>query len=299
MHRHHEELQMLLGSGWREQDDVKKLRGSMGQARSTILTMIAVTMQGNPWWMKLVDDFLEKCPAQIEAEPKVRSFEQTLESVHGESVTMKSVRDLIPMSEALPSLEHSLRTGCLAVVLESFKSSVFHVWSICDTEIVLTSADTHDLTTLLQNALILWPNDEHLQEMSEAATQMMTRSSEEAWVKDILHIMYEVEKGSLDDADAFVAKVETLNEKLAGTSVDLQIYMTEGQNTGHHTATHLLDFLQKHWTQEKPLAEKFRALLVCVWNMLAFPSMTSSCRDWHPLCVVAMHACKQRWRHCI
>eukprot|EP00971_Amphidinium_carterae_P351201 6491970-Amphidinium_carterae.2 len=246
------------------QDDVKKLRASMGQARSTILTTIAVAMQGSPWWMRLVDEFLEKCPAQIEAEPKIKSFVQTLEKINAGPVSIQAVKELIPISETLPSLLHALRPGCLSSVLESFKSALLYVWTICDTELVLTSQDTQDLTRLLNNALILWPTDAELQGFSEAATQMMEKSSEEALAKEILHVMDQVEKGSLDDDKPFMQNVLTLTEKLAGSNVDMQLYMTEGQNTGQHTVTHLLDFMLKYWIDEPHKSDKYHPVLVCV-----------------------------------
>eukprot|EP00971_Amphidinium_carterae_P347054 6488871-Amphidinium_carterae.2 len=251
------------------QDDVKKLKASIGQARATILTTIGQALQSSSYYMRLLEEYLEKCPAQIEYEPKVKSYEEVVQKVLSTSATAASISELKPLAHTLPTLVHALRTGCLTQLLDGFRQCLSHLWLVTETEILFTTKQTQDLNELMHLALVLWPQDPQLQKFTEAAGQMLQRCGQENLAQDMLQVLNGVKKADINDTEAFSKAVEQFNEKALSTEVDLQVYSGENHESGFGLVTHVLDFLDKHKQADKPFGAVFEGIQVCIEHVAA------------------------------
>eukprot|EP00971_Amphidinium_carterae_P187219 3716008-Amphidinium_carterae.1 len=224
-------------------EDVAKIKASIGQARSTMLTWVATAVQASPFYSHMLDDFMAKAPAMVEYSERVLQWQQKLQAMLAGSVSFDALCDLQAISEAIPTLIIALRTGSLGELVQDFRKAIEKVWALTETEVELTLEQTTALSKLLHSASTLMPTDVDLNRWLQDVGQMIHKQGEKSLASGILAQVNKVLGTPLDAVQDVVQAVCALDHKLATSFVQPALLLQSGGTSWSNLVKHLLDVL--------------------------------------------------------
>ena len=211
------------------QDDVKKLKANMGVSKATLLTSVSAQLQATPYWVSMMELYLQRAPAMVEHGPKVVAMEKLLTKTFLEKCPLSCVPALIPVAKDLPLFQRAMLPGCVNKCLSLFRSCVSNVWENAKQCENASVQQLTDLSHLVTETSALWPQDSEVQGWVLEAGTLLAKSGEASMAKKILEGLHAVTSASTEPMETFTKSVQSFMEVIANATLPKALLVKDGE----------------------------------------------------------------------
>eukprot|EP00971_Amphidinium_carterae_P352135 6492445-Amphidinium_carterae.6 len=176
------------------EEHVHRLKNTMGRTAKGILTQVASSVEASPWYSKLLEEYIQTCPAALERGPLVMGYIQQLQDMTMETMKITGFDILVEIAKAVPDMQLLLRRGSVDELKSLFrvKLSILGTYLEEKEQVVLQKANLDKINVILTEALALYPVDAKLNDWSCLASDLLQESGQKEVIHSVLSSLHKL-----------------------------------------------------------------------------------------------------------